>query len=259
MAREFVARKGLIISGSTLASGSITATNFTGSLFGTSSWAVSASWAPGGGVTINNNTNDYLVTATGTANTLNGESGFTFDGSIATITYNGSYAAGLLVQNTNATAGVGAGSITIRQGASGGINISATTTGCYFYDVNNTQTTITMAANGVGILNTNPGVALDVTGTIRATGNVIAYYSSDKQLKDNITPIPNALEKVKQIGGYEFDWNDKQTDFEGHDIGVIAQEIEAVLPEIVVDKLDGYKGVDYHKLSAVLIEAIKEL
>jgi hypothetical protein len=62
------------------ATGSFTG-SFTGSLFGTSSWALSASYAPGGGgVTINNNTDNYLVTATGIANTLNGEAALTFDG-----------------------------------------------------------------------------------------------------------------------------------------------------------------------------------
>ena len=106
MAREFVARKGLIVSGSTLISGSIIATSFTGSLFGTSSWAVSssqaisasravsssyatnalsASYAPSS-TTINNNTNNYVITATGTNGTLNGEVNLTFDGTTLTVT-----------------------------------------------------------------------------------------------------------------------------------------------------------------------------
>ena len=97
-----------------------------------------------------------------------------------------------------------------------------------------------------------------ITGELRATGDVIAYYSSDERLKDNITPITNALDKVKQIGGYEFDWNDKQSTYEGHDVGVIAQEIEAVLPELVTTRDNGYKAVKYEKIIALLIEAIKE-
>jgi hypothetical protein len=97
-----------------------------------------------------------------------------------------------------------------------------------------------------------------ITGELRATGDVIAYYSSDERLKDNITPISNALDKVKQIGGYEFDWNDKQSTYEGHDVGVIAQEIEAVLPELVTTRDNGYKAVKYEKIIALLIEAIKE-
>ena len=93
---------------------------------------------------------------------------------------------------------------------------------------------------------------------IRSTGDVVAYYSSDKRLKDNIIPIGNAIDKIKQLGGYEFDWNDNQTTFEGHDYGVIAQEVEKVFPELVKDREDGYKGVRYEKLAGVLIEGIKE-
>ena len=78
-------------------------------------------------------------------------------------------------------------------------------------------------------------------------------------MKDNITPIENALEKVGKIGGYEFDWNENQNDFIGHDIGLIAQEIEKVIPEVVTTRVDGYKAVRYDKLVALLIEAIKEL
>jgi hypothetical protein len=56
---------------------------------------------------------------------------------------------------------------------------------------------------------------------------------------------------------YEFDWNDK-SDHDGHDVGVIAQEIEKVLPEVVVERDSGYKAVRYEKITALLIEAIKQ-
>ena len=59
--------------------------------------------------------------------------------------------------------------------------------------------------------------------------------------------------------GVEFDWNDKQDSWEGHDIGVIAQEVEKVVPEIVIDRDDGYKAVNYQKLTALLVQAVKEL
>jgi hypothetical protein len=81
-------------------------------------------------------------------------------------------------------------------------------------------------------------------------------------LKENITKIENALDKVNSIGGYEFDWIEEHKihhGFEGHDIGVIAQEIESVLPEVVTTKFNGYKGVKYEKIVPLLIEAIKEL
>jgi hypothetical protein len=96
---------------------------------------------------------------------------------------------------------------------------------------------------------------------IRATNDVVAFYSSDKRLKDNVTVISSALEKVSKIRGVEFDWIPKPGihENEGHDIGVIAQEIEPIFPEIVTTRDNGYKAVKYEKLVAVLIEGIKEL
>jgi hypothetical protein len=102
------------------------------------------------------------------------------------------------------------------------------------------------------------GVTCSVFGTLTCSGDVIAYYSSDENLKDNRNLITNAIDKIKQIGGYEFDWNDKQTTYHGHDIGVIAQEIEQVLPELVITRDNGYKAVKYEKIIALLIEGIKE-
>ena len=99
----------------------------------------------------------------------------------------------------------------------------------------------------------------NVDGTLTATGDVVAFYSSDKRLKDNIIRIENPLEKIKKIGGYEFDWNDKQKTYEGHDIGVIAQEIQEILPEVVTERDNGYLAVKYEKVIPLLIESIKEL
>jgi hypothetical protein len=98
-------------------------------------------------------------------------------------------------------------------------------------------------------------------GMIRATNDVIAFYSSDERLKADKTLIEGALNKVNQLGGYEFDWIPMVGihENEGHDIGVIAQEVEKVFPEIVTTRDNGYKAVKYEKLTAVLIEAVKEL
>jgi hypothetical protein len=100
------------------------------------------------------------------------------------------------------------------------------------------------------------------TGRIDAANDVVAFSTSDKNLKENIIPIENALDKVNSIGGYEFDWKEEHKihhGFEGRDIGVIAQEIESVLPEVVTTKFNGFKGVKYEKIVPLLIEAIKEL
>ena len=117
------------------------------------------------------------------------------------------------------------------------------------------DTTADVQINSLGVGTAAPTTA----GLIRATNDVVAYYSSDERLKDNIKPIENALDKVSKLGGYEFDWNDKQDVYEGHDIGVIAQEVEAVFPELVTDRDNGFKAVKYEKLVPALIEAIKEL
>ena len=94
---------------------------------------------------------------------------------------------------------------------------------------------------------------------IEASGDVIAFGSSDERLKDNIKPITEPLWKVSQIGGYTFDWNENQDTYEGHDVGVVAQEIHKVLPEVVAERSNGYLGVKYEKIVPLLIESIKEL
>jgi hypothetical protein len=114
-------------------------------------------------------------------------------------------------------------------------------------------------------LHVGSGVSPTTVGIGQFTNDVVAYYSSDRRLKENIIPIPNALDKVMAINGVTFDWiplSDEQRKTlhpnEGHDIGIIAQEIEAVLPEVVTTRDTGFKAVKYEKIVALLIEAIKE-
>jgi len=97
-----------------------------------------------------------------------------------------------------------------------------------------------------------------INGALFVTGDITAFYSSDERLKDNIKPIEDPLAKVLSISGNTFTWNEKSS-HEGNDIGVIAQEIEKVLPEIVTTRDNGYKAIQYEKLTALLIEAVKEL
>jgi hypothetical protein len=113
--------------------------------------------------------------------------------------------------------------------------------------------------SGIPILSVNSNGVVTIDDTLHVTGDVFAYYSSDERLKDNVKPIENSLDKIKMIGGYEFDWNDLSRNNTGHDVGVIAQEIEKVLPEVVGTRGDGFKGVKYEKLTALLIQANKEL
>ena len=101
---------------------------------------------------------------------------------------------------------------------------------------------------------------VDIAGALTVTGDITAYYSSDKRLKTNIDAIESPLTKLSKISGYTFDWREEHGVHtnKGRDIGVIAQEIEEVLPEIVVERDNGYKAVRYEKIVALLIECIKE-
>jgi hypothetical protein len=112
-------------------------------------------------------------------------------------------------------------------------------------------------AGALGVGTSSPTTA----GLIRATNDVIAFYSSDERLKDNKVLLTEALDKVNKLNGYEFDWIPMVGihENEGHDIGVIAQEVEKILPEVVTTRDNGYKAVKYEKIVALLIEAIKEL
>ena len=96
---------------------------------------------------------------------------------------------------------------------------------------------------------------------IIARDDIVAASSSDKQLKSNILKIDTALDKVELIGGYQFEWNQRIGDFRAgtKDYGVIAQEVEQILPEAVTINSRGYKTVNYNSLIPLLIEAVKEL
>ena len=100
-----------------------------------------------------------------------------------------------------------------------------------------------------------------ITGTsVSVTGDVVAYASSDERLKDNIKPIENAVNKVQQLRGVTWDWNDNTDELQKSlpNVGVIAQDVEKVLPQLVKDRDNGFKGVDYDKLVGLLIEAVKD-
>jgi len=120
--------------------------------------------------------------------------------------------------------------------------------------------------------------ASGTTGEIRATNDVTAFYSSDIALKEDIVNIPNPLEAIinipnpleaiKKLNGVTFNWKKSYIDERGgedgyfvrkKDVGVIAQEVEKVLPEAVAQRPDGIKAVKYDRLTCLLIEAVKHL
>ena len=143
--------------------------------------------------------------------------------------------------------------VTPNSGSTGGLRIKANATSgiSYLQFTNNAG-----SSEFANIAVTSGTVTL--TGALNVTGDIAAFYTSDQRLKDNITPIHNALDKVLSISGNTFDWNEKSGK-EGTEVGVIAQEILEVLPEAVTTRDNGYLAVRYEKLVPLLIEAIKDL
>ena len=101
--------------------------------------------------------------------------------------------------------------------------------------------------------------AIYANGVIKSTGDIIAYTSSDKRLKNNIVNITSSLDKVSKLNGVVFEWDKEKSGREGVDAGLIAQDVEEVLPFAVTTREDGYKAVDYDAVIPLMVEAIKDL
>ena len=91
------------------------------------------------------------------------------------------------------------------------------------------------------------------------TGDVISFALSDEKYKENISLISEPMNKVKKLRGVAFDWKDNQSIYSGRDVGLIAQEVELVLPEVVSSRESGSKAVKYEKIVPLLVECIKSL
>jgi hypothetical protein len=144
------------------------------------------------------------------------------------------------IQGTQGISGGGGGSITVSDD-----NSTNATRYPVFEDVTSgTSSTINVASTK---LQFNPS-----TGTLSAT---VFTSLSDETQKTNITPIANALDLVMQMNGVYYDWIDKHNT---GSVGVIAQEMEKILPEVVTTNDRGLKTVSYGNIVGVLIEAIKE-
>ena len=125
----------------------------------------------------------------------------------------------------------------------------------------------TSHGNGMGAaikvidgFNTELSGSAVVSGSLKVTGDITAFSTSDERFKTNLTPIMDSVYKLREIQGYQYDWiENEHHDNEGHDIGVVAQEIEKIAPEAVTTRDNGYKAVRYEKLIPILIQAIKEL
>ena len=134
-------------------------------------------------------------------------------------------------------------------------------------------TTIASVAGKTGVLLAQGSVKIDggalgvgvnasaTAGRIDASNDIVPFSSSDLRLKENIKNIESPIEKVKKLNGIEFDWIkelEEHHGYSGHDTGVIAQEVQDVLPTAVRTNASGYLAVRYEKLIGLLIEAVKE-
>ena len=157
--------------------------------------------------------------------------------------------------------------VTAGTGMSGGGSVALGST----ITLTNAGVTSAVAGTGVSVSGATGAVTFSIGqavattsavtfASVSATGDVIAYSSSDRRLKDNIKNIENPIEKVQQLNGVTWEWNSNADELQQSlpTVGVIAQEVEEVLPQLVHDRENGYKGVDYAKLTGLLIEAIKE-
>ena len=101
---------------------------------------------------------------------------------------------------------------------------------------------------------------LTINGTITATGDITAYYTSDRRHKNNIQTIKSALLKVTKLNGVTWEWNDDVSEVTKSTpkTGLIAQEVQAVLPQVVTEREDGFLALDYSKMMGLMVEAIKE-
>lgn len=140
--------------------------------------------------------------------------------------------------------------------ASGTINLSSTGSICFGGTCYNTTN---LGGGSSQWTNETGGIYYGTTaanGNVRALGNVTAngfLYSSDRNLKKNITPLEGSLEKILSLNGYSYNWKSTGR----ADVGVIAQEVETVYPELVHTDKNGVKSVEYANLIAPLIESIK--
>jgi len=222
-----------------------------------------------------NGTADITVTAaagTLTGATLNSTvltSSLTTVGTLGSLSVTGTATAGAfsgpLTGNVTGNCSGSSGSCTGNAAtATSATSATSATTATTATTANALNTSNNYQVNSIGVGTAGSGTA----GEIRATNNITAFYTSDMRLKTNVVQLTNALDRVCSLGGYSFEWSKDYIDAHGgedeyflkkDDVGVIAQEVQAVLPLAVRTRDDGTLAVAYEKLIPLLIESIKEL
>jgi hypothetical protein len=227
-------------------------------------------------VTATNITGSLTTAAQGNITSLGTLTGLGVSGAVSAVNYNG-----LISTNSQPyITSVGTlSSVTVsgnsNLGPVGNVKITGGSSGQYMItdgSGNLSWASISGSANQVPYFNpsglltgtsniTYDGTTFYVSGGINVTGDITAYYTSDARLKTNVETISNALNKVDLMRGVIFNWNEiaKDKDILVKEAGVIAQEVQAVLPEAVTERDDGYLAVKYDKIVPLLIQAIREL
>ena len=175
-----------------------------------------------------------------------------------------------VVAGSGLTGGATSGAATLNIGAGTGIDVAADAISVDVSDfLANGSNNRVVTATGADAMNgeanmTFDGSTLVITGAITATGDITAFQTSDKTLKENISNIENPLDKISKLNGVYYNWTSEAQEKHDHfgkekEVGVIAQDVEEVLPEIVATREDGTKAVKYDRICALLIEAVKDL
>jgi hypothetical protein len=233
--------------------------NLTSSNTGATAVNITATGA-GGGITIApSSTGAITIGAASDGAAIFGNNSTT----AATTIRSGTGGIGVTVTGTSGdvglTGGTTSGNITLVSGSAGRVSANAGSGGITMVTAANGNITLIPGGTGnVGIGSATPAVKLDVAGSGNFTGAVNApafYYTSDIRLKKNFKPVAG-LEAILKLNGYEFDWKSDSK----HEIGLIAQEVEEVFPDLVnVNPSTGFKAVKYGNLVSPLIESTKEL
>ncbi len=145
-------------------------------------------------------------------------------------------------------------------GPSGNLNLGTHNDYMWMQSFNSKPLAINPLGNNVGIGLTSPSYHLHVNGRIKSDG---ITESSDRRLKHKILPLENSLKIIESLDGVSYHWKKdilKEKSLEDKkQIGLIAQDVEKVIPEIVDTDNEGYKSIQYSHMVPMLIEAIKEL
>lgn len=247
------------ITGSLSVTGSIYVLNggVTSSLFGTASWANNATTSATASYVVLSQTASYVVTSQTASYVQTAQTA-----SYVTLAQTASYVETAQTASYVVTAQTASYVVTAQSASyanpltqiviiTGSIRISGSSAATLIGSAS-------IVSGSLAVGNITPSATV---GRIDASNDVVAFSTSDQRLKTEVSNISDPITKINSINGVNFTWieNPDVHGNSGRDVGVIAQEIEQVLPEVVTTRDNGYKAVKYEKIVPLLIEAIKEL